>query len=82
MRTVDVYTNLKNWNAWDWEAYRMSKAEATACMEALSKQIPMKPQKHQAGDICPREDCIGILTDDTGWRADYCPDCGQRIKWE
>lgn len=81
MRAVEVYDNLKNYDGWDWASYRMVKAEAEVCKAALLKQIPKKPAQHQGGYICPNDDCIGILTD-KDWRADYCPDCGQRIKWD
>lgn len=55
-----------------------------AVKEAVGKQIPMKPDKGKDIDgveyaACPK--CYAILAD-KDWRANYCPDCGQRIDWE
>lgn len=35
MRPIDVYDNLKNFNAWDYSSYPMNKAEADVCMAGL-----------------------------------------------
>lgn len=37
------------------------------------------PQEANQYDCCPR--CSTYLKDDNGVEGDYCPNCGQRIKW-
>lgn len=54
------------------------------CREAVEKQKPKKPLGGVdiAGNeymICPY--CSAIV-EDGEWRADYCPDCGQAIRWD
>ena len=54
------------------------------CREAVEKQKPKKPLGGVdiAGNeymICPY--CSAIV-EDGEWRADYCPDCGQSIRWD
>ena len=53
-------------------------------IETLEKQIPKKPLDCAdfAGNkykICL---CCSAIVKDGEWRAYYCPDCGQAIKWE
>ena len=39
MRAVDVLTNLKNWPAYDYKAYKLDKHEADPCInEETSKE--------------------------------------------
>ena len=54
------------------------------CKEASEKRKPKKPLGGVdiAGNeymICPY--CSAIV-EDGEWRADYCPDCGQSIRWD
>ena len=54
------------------------------CWEAANKQKPKKPLGGVdiAGNeymICPY--CSAIV-EYGEWRADYCPDCGQSIRWD
>lgn len=59
--------------------------ELTFLIEALTKQIPQYPIDFHH---CPRCEA-GLATEDTleeGAQKDdlypnYCPDCGQRIRW-
>ena len=39
MRAVDVLTNIKNWPAYDYKAYKLDKHEANPCMNALENYI-------------------------------------------
>lgn len=39
MRAVDVLTNLKNWPAYDYKAYKLDKHEADPCINALENYI-------------------------------------------
>ena len=39
MRAVDVLTNLKNWPAYDYKAYKLDKHEANPCINALENYI-------------------------------------------
>lgn len=54
------------------------------CREAVEKQKPKKPLG--GVDIAGNEYMIcsycSAIVEDGGWRADYCPDCGQAIKWD
>lgn len=54
------------------------------CREAVEKQKPKKPLG--GVDIAGNEYMIcsycSDIVEDGGWRADYCPDCGQAIKWD
>ena len=49
---------------------------------AMSKQIPMKPNKYRtegdfSQDLYGCEVCNGCV----GYLRDYCPYCGQKIDW-
>ena len=35
MRAIDVLTNLKNFDCWDFKGYPLSKEEAQICITAL-----------------------------------------------
>ena len=54
------------------------------CREAVEKQKPKKPLG--GVDIAGNEYMIrsycSAIVEDGGWRADYCPDCGQAIQWD
>ena len=54
------------------------------CREAVEKQKAKKPLG--GVDIEGNEYMIcsycSAIVEDGGWRADYCPDCGQSIKWD
>ena len=54
------------------------------CQEAVEKQKPKKPLG--GVDIAGNEYMIcsycSAIVEDGGWRADYCPECGQKIRWE
>ena len=39
MRAVDTLTNVKNWPAYDYKAYRLDKDEAQCCTDALENYI-------------------------------------------
>ncbi len=39
MRAVDVRSNIKNWSAYDYKAYRLDKGEADCCTNALDNYI-------------------------------------------
>ena len=39
MRAVDVLTNLRNWPAYDYKAYKLDKHEADPCINALENYI-------------------------------------------
>lgn len=52
--------------------------------KALKKQIPIDPfvTKDSDGNECKIcRKCCEIL-EDGEWRAEYCPNCGQRVDWE
>lgn len=56
---------------------------AKTAISALEKQIPKKPIGgiDFAGNeyrICC--ECSAIIQDG-GWKANYCPDCGQALDW-
>lgn len=51
--------------------------QAEAVIEALQKQIPIKPR---FDDCCVK--CNTYLKDDNDVEGEYCPNCGQRYDWE
>ena len=52
MRAVDVLTNLKNWPAYDYKAYKLDKNEANPCINALENYIWHEVEK----EGMPKED--------------------------
>ena len=78
-KTIKIATAEVEWN------YPMDYTVAfEMAIETLEKQIPKKPLgcADFAGNeykICPY--CSAVV-EDGEWRAYYCPDCGQAIKWE
>lgn len=52
MRAVDVLTNLKNWPAYDYKAYKLDKHEADPCINALENYIWHEVEK----EGMPKED--------------------------
>ena len=39
MRAVDVLTNIKNWPAYDYKAYKLDEHESKPCINALENYI-------------------------------------------
>lgn len=82
MRPVDVYTNLKN-HDYDIGNYPMREPEAVVCLDAISKQLPNKPDIVTEPDgtktpICHK--CFTIVV--KKYCPNYCPECGQAIRWK
>lgn len=57
MRAVDVLTNLKNWPAYDYKAYKLDKNEASPCINALENYIWHEVEK----EGMPKEDGFYLL---------------------
>ena len=51
-----------------------------------AKAPKIHKNKHSNAYTCPNCNLVLINKDETGWfcgkHYNYCPDCGQRIKWE
>lgn len=51
-----------------------------------AKEPKIHKNKAQDAYICPNCNLVFIYKDETGWfcgkRYSFCPDCGQRLKWE
>lgn len=63
--------------------YRKDLEALRKALEALEKQIPRKPIggfdfANNEYKICC--ECSAIVQDGE-WKANYCPDCGQKIDW-
>ena len=60
--------------------------EMRLAIEALEKQIPKKPIPQDEDCLeCPNCDSfIGYASEckDEHYRVEYCPNCGQALKWE
>lgn len=69
---------------YDKDIYDMDKEALQIAIEALEKLIPQEPlggSDYSGNDYMICRNCSAIVEDDD-WRATYCPDCGQAIKWE
>ena len=51
MRTIDVLSNLKNFDCWDFKGYSMCKEEAEICIAALEYYQKIK-EKESEKDKC------------------------------
>lgn len=80
MEAFEVLTNIKNWTGYEFRGYNLSKAEAEACIRALEKATPKQPRRDEKYIWkCP--ECGKAYGDAEEDRHDYCPTCGQAIRW-
>ena len=84
MRKIDVLTNLKGYDGYQYSNYGLCEPEALVCIEAIEKQIPEEYDTVTDADgnrvkVCRKCACI---VEANGWYAEYCPHCGQAVKWE
>jgi len=82
MRPIDVMNNISNYGMFP-QNYPLSEVEAETCVHVLKKRVPVVVKSRGDSRICPIENCAGIIRDPiTGYKANFCPECGQAIKWE
>lgn len=79
MEAFEVLTNIKNWTGYDFRGYNLSKAEAEACISALEKATPKNPCRDKYIWKCPG--CGAAYGDAEEDQHDFCPTCGQAIRW-
>lgn len=81
MRPIDVVVNLKNYDMWDIDKYKMSKEEAEVCVTALGKMIPaLKDMKSMSSIVCPScKKSFHIQPNVIGQDSYYCSACGQKL---
>lgn len=84
MESFEVLANIKNWNSYDIKGYSLNKAEAEACIKALEKATPKNPRRgeklfRQPIWECP--ECGAVYVDKKANWHDFCPFCGQAIRW-
>ena len=83
------YVTMSKWYGTSEEAGRHNEAIKMA-VDALKKQIPMKPDEHLEqvqkhmnlgvkAPFCPK--CGSDLLDEKNDCYDFCPYCGQAIDW-
>ena len=71
-------------------AYENTGITPPEIMELKERDTAKAPKihknKHSNAYTCPNCNLVLINKDETGWfcgkHYNYCPDCGQRIKWE
>lgn len=67
-------------------SYVIHKGICERAIQALEKQMPKEPIKQDEDCLeCPNCDSfIGYESEckDEHYRVEYCPNCGQAIKWE
>ena len=88
MGLIETYRNLSAYDSYEVAAYRLERAEALECIQALEKQIPKKARIEAAGErtisgYCPRceADQVYIVPKNMPNYKSYCRNCGQRIDW-
>lgn len=70
-----------------YEDTGLTPAEIRELKERDTAKVPkIHKNKHSNAYTCPNCNLVLINKDETGWfcgkHYNYCPDCGQRIKWE
>ncbi len=82
---------VKEWQAADrLGAYENTGLTPPEVMELKERDTAKAPKihknKHSNAYTCPNCNLVLINKDETGWfcgkHYNYCPDCGQRLKWE
>lgn len=88
MGLVEVYVNLKDYQAFDIKAYQLQQNEALECIQALEKQITKKPIIEAEGEktvsgVCPGcgKHLVYIKHGLNPRMKSYCNNCGQHIDW-
>lgn len=73
------FLRCNSYNMESCDKKECNKQEAlTMAIEALEKQIPKKPYRHDADYyVCPNCDCQVVWQ----WFESYCEHCGQAIDW-
>lgn len=72
---------------WDYEGTGLTPPEIMKLKGRDTAKAPkIHKNKHSNAYTCPNCNLVLINKDETGWfcgkHYNYCPDCGQRIKWE
>lgn len=75
---------------WALKKYEDTGLTPPEIMELKERDTAKAPKihknKHSNAYTCPNCNLVLINKDETGWfcgkHYNYCPDCGQRIKWE
>lgn len=80
MEAFEVLSNIKNWSSYEFKGYDLSKAEAEACIKALEKATPKNP-RHYSEYIWKCPECGAAYSDETEDLHNFCPACGQAIRW-
>lgn len=88
MRVIDVLTNLKNFDCWEFKKYPLTKEEAAVCINALEK--PERPKGKWVEDRYGFPRCNNckeralIYMAASGYRAydlsKFCPKCGADMR--
>ena len=71
----------------DYEDTGLTPEQIMELKERDTAKAPkIHKNKHSNAYTCPNCNLVLINKDETGWfcgkHYNYCPDCGQRIKWE
>ena len=87
----ELNKGVKDWQAADrLGAYENTGLTPDQIMELKERDTAKAPKihknKHSNTYTCPNCNLVLIIKDETGWfcgkHYKFCPDCGQRIRWE
>lgn len=85
MRHEDIRNVMRRLS--DYENTGLTPEQIRELKERDTAKAPkIHKNKHSNAYTCPNCNLVLINKDETGWfcgkHYNYCPDCGQRIKWE
>lgn len=79
-QVLEILKEYTESDEWKWSAPQIGRDSCLDCIEALEKQIPKELKKQGYFKVC---ECGCEMSTFLMYnRANYCPNCGQAIKWE
>ena len=80
MKEIELLTNLKNYDCWDFKKYPLSKEEAEVIIKALEK--PERPKGKWIREYDGQCETCSLChrTRYSGHDNNFCPNCGAEME--
>lgn len=86
MGHIELLTNLKSWDAWDFASFKIERDDAPIVISALEKAKAAKPIVESVGEktisgTCPECNTSAVFIVGDERRISYCKYCGKKLDW-